>query len=315
MADATHPNVIHVDDVEESQIAKGHLAYGRRRLAAAGGAQLIGASRYVVPPGAVMMPAHTHSDEEEIAYVLAGGGLLWLDGRTYEVTAGDCVVFPIQGPAHTLIAGDVGLTVLVFGEGSLTNITYLPRSKSWWLGSRWLPAEGPNPFKLEIDLGPLELPAEPEAERPPTVVSLIEAPLEVEVRPGYDIAERDLARAAGSVRSGLRHDILGPGTLSCPPHWHTTEEELFYVLDGDGEVVLGEDRHPLRPGSVVVRPPNSKVAHSLRAGAGGLTYLAYGTRVPSDVCFYPRSGKANIGGMTFRLEATDYWEGEEERQA
>jgi len=51
---------------------------------------------------------------------------------------------------------------------------------------------------------------------------------------------------------------------------------------------------------------------SLLAGEHGLTYLAYGTRVPSDICFYPRSGKVNIGRMTFRLSPTDYWEGEED---
>ena len=38
------------------------------------------------------------------------------------------------------------------------------------------------------------------------------------------------------------------------------------------------DEHPLRAGDVVSRPAGTGIAHALRAGAEGLTYLAYGTR-------------------------------------
>ena len=308
----THENLVHLDELPVQERAAGDIAVELVRLASAAGARMIGATRYVVAPSMRMMPAHVHSDEEEIFFVLAGDGLLWQDGCTYAVRAGDIIVHRIQEEAHTLIAGPGGLTVLAFGEGSLTNLTYLPRPQAWWLGTRWLPAEGPDPFALELALGPLELPAAPEDGRPPNVVNVKDVPPRRKQRRGYDITDRDLGRAAGSVRSGLRHDILAPGTRSCPPHWHTGEEELFYVLEGDGEAVLDDARLPIRPGSVLVRPPGSRVAHSLLAGEHGLTYLTYGTRVPSDICFYPRSGKVNIGRMTFRLSPTDYWEGEED---
>jgi len=78
----------------------------------------------------------------------------------------------------TLVAGDRGLDVLAFGEGSDTGITWLPRAGAWWLGPRWLPDDGPNPFVREARAGPLELPA-PEAERPPAIVAL--AAVETEV--------------------------------------------------------------------------------------------------------------------------------------
>ncbi|MCW3015808.1 MAG: hypothetical protein JWO02_2900 [Solirubrobacterales bacterium] len=311
----THPNLVHLDDLEVQQRAAADIAVEYVRLASAAGARMIGATRYEVRPGMRMMPVHAHSDEEELFFVLAGAGLLWQGGSTHEVHAGDCIVHRIQEDAHTLLAGPGGLTVIAFGEGSLTNITYLPRPKAWWLGSRWMPADGPNPFKLEAALGPLELPATSESTRPSNLVNLEDIALETEVRPGYDIAERNAGKAVGSVRSGLRHDVLAPGTRSCPPHWHTGEEELFYVLEGGGEAVLDDARFPIRPGSVLVRPPGTKVAHSLVAGDEGLTYLAYGTRVPNDICFYPRSGKANIGGVTFRVDVADYWEGEEEPDA
>jgi hypothetical protein len=41
-----------------------------------------------------------------------------------------------------------------------------------------------------------------------------------------------------------------------------------------------------------------------------MTYLAYGTRVPTDLVFYPRSSKVNVMGLLFRVEPVDYWDGE-----
>jgi len=49
------------------------------------------------------------------------------------------------------------------------------------------------------------------------------------------------------------------------------------------------------------------------AGPSGLRYLAYGTRERGDVCFYPRSRKIAFRGLGViaRIEALDYWDGED----
>jgi uncharacterized cupin superfamily protein len=63
---------------------------------------------------------------------------------------------------------------------------------------------------------------------------------------------------------------------------------------------------------VVSRPAGSRIAHCLRAGEQGLTYLAYGTKDPNDVCYYPRSNKIFWRGLGLiaRLEPLDYFDGE-----
>ena len=38
-------------------------------------------------------------------------------------------------------------------------------------------------------------------------------------------------------------------------------------------------------------PPGRGIAHGLRAGDEGMAFLAYGTRRPDDICYYPRSNK------------------------
>ena len=96
------------------------------------------------------------------------------------------------------------------------------------------------------------------------------------------------------------------------PHCHSAEEELFVVLEGEGVVELGAEEQPVGPGTVVARPGGTGVAHAFRAGAGGLVFLAYGMREPSDVCYYPRSNKLFFRGVGIiaRLERLDYWDGE-----
>jgi uncharacterized cupin superfamily protein len=85
------------------------------------------------------------------------------------------------------------------------------------------------------------------------------------------------------------------------------------ILGGDGVLVLDDsDETPVRRGHVVARPPGTGVAHVFRAGSNGLTLLAYGTREPNDICFYPRSNKIMFGGVGViaRIERLDYWDDE-----
>jgi uncharacterized cupin superfamily protein len=69
----------------------------------------------------------------------------------------------------------------------------------------------------------------------------------------------------------------------------------------------------LRRGTVVSRPAGTGIAHTFRAGSEGLTLLAYGTRDPNDICYYPRSGKISWRGVGLigRVEHVDYWDGED----
>jgi mannose-6-phosphate isomerase-like protein (cupin superfamily) len=46
------------------------------------------------------------------------------------------------------------------------------------------------------------------------------------------------------------------------PHLHRRATELYYVLAGEGEVVLDGVAHPVRPGTMVHIPPG--VAHAAR---------------------------------------------------
>ena len=304
--------VTHWDEVEPVAIEGTQLRGTRWRLGGAAGADRAGLSRYRLAAGERAMPAHVHADEEEIFYVLAGDGLSWQDGRTYAVRTGDCILHRADAEAHTIVGAGDGLDVLAFGAGSPTGLTWLPRAGAWWNGPHWLPHDGPNPFAAEEAAGPLEL-GEPEPDRPTTIVTLGAVAARGSRHGDVAAERRRLSDAVGARRSRLQHMVVEPGALSYPPHCHSSEEELFVVLDGSGSLLLGDDEHSVRAGSVVARPPGTGVAHAFRAGDEPLTLLAYSDRDPNDICFYPRSGKVSLRGIKaiFSVQRVDYWDGEE----
>lgn len=300
----------HIDDVPAEERGVGDIRATRQMLGRAAGSAQIGASRWQIPAGARNAPAHVHATEEEIFYVLAGEGFAWRDGRAYAVGPGDAMVFRVNDGPHTVFGGP--LDALAFAEGSETSLTWLPRCNVMWAAPRWLPLDGPNPFKAEAAAGPLELP-EPEAERPDWIVNAGAVEPKHVVEGATDTKRVDLGSAAGSQRSGLCRVWIAPGAEGHPPHCHSAEEELFVVLDGTGTLRLGDDEHEVRAGHVIARPAGTGVAHSFAAGDEGLTFLAYGQRRTSDTIFYPRSGKVRLrglGGLLFRVESLEYWDGE-----
>jgi mannose-6-phosphate isomerase-like protein (cupin superfamily) len=59
-------------------------------------------------------------------------------------------------------------------------------------------------------------------------------------------------------------------------HFHTGYNEVYYILKGSGVVTLGEARHEIYPGAVVVIPAG--VFHSLEsAGRESLEFVIFGT--------------------------------------
>jgi uncharacterized cupin superfamily protein len=297
--------IANVNDSPAGEFAIGHIKGMWRDLGREAGTRSLGLRRIEVAEGHFSTPAHEHGADEEIFFVLGGEGLLWQDGQTYAVRAEDCMVHRPKRGAHTLRGGAGGLDVLVFGQRLDPALTALPRAGIAWSFPRWVElGDGDNPFAREAAAGPPACPP-PQAERPRNVIALSE------VTPILDGRARRLGMAAGAQATGLNHVVLPPGRQGAPAHCHSHEEEVFVVLEGDGVFELwapGEDtpsEHPLRAGDVISRPPGSGVAHSLRPGAEGITYLAFGTREPGDMCFYPQLGRVSLRGLGIALRSPE----------
>lgn len=126
----------------------------------------------------------------------------------------------------------------------------------------------------------------------------------------------------GARNLGYNLTVLPPGKAQCPFHSHHGEEEMFLILEGEGELRFGDQRYPIRRHDVIACPPGgADVAHQIiNTGTETMRYLAVSTRVPLDSCEYPDSGKISIvagnGNSTtlwkmFRAETTvDYYDRE-----
>jgi uncharacterized cupin superfamily protein len=320
--------ITHWDELDGVRRERGHINASWTRLTGANSVTC-GVNRVRIEPGMWSTPLHLEGSEEEIFYVLGGAGVSVQteggDAEAYAVAPGDCLIHRALEHAHTLQAGPDGLDVLVFGERHYAANTLLPNAGVSWLGSTWVLAgsEEDHPWAREAAVGPPRVGAL--SPRPTRIVNV--ADVEVVHRDHGDVRSdwRDLGRAAGSERTGIKHVTVEPGRLAVPPHCHSAEEEIFVVLEGGGTLELSPSprgslgletegtEHPVTAGSTVARPAATRIAHTLRAGPDGLTYLAYGTRDASDIAYYPRSNKVYLRGLGViaRLELLDYWDGED----
>jgi uncharacterized cupin superfamily protein len=314
----------HWDETARELFEIGPLAAYWTDLGEAAGSVTVGVNRIEILPGKRSGPVHTEGEEEEIFWVLGGSGSSWQEGETFEVGPGDCLVHLAGEHAHTLVAGEEGLDVLAFGMRAHAEMGYLPRAGVMRHGRATidLSPDPRHPWEREAAAGELELP--PPSPRPDRIVNV--ADVEPHERHGATVAreQRELGRTAGSARTGLNHVSVPPGMLNMPPHCHSAEEELFVVLEGSGSLELApsprqvaygaeKSEHDVRRGSVVSRPAGTGIAHAFRAGSDGLTLLAYGTRDPNDIAYYPRSRKISWRGVGLiaRIEHVDYWDGED----
>ena len=88
----------------------------------------------------------------------------------------------------------------------------------------------------------------------------------------------------GAVDLAYNVTEVPPGKRAFPFHNHHANEEMFFILDGEGTLRFGEEEHPVRRGDFIACPNGGpEVAHQLiNTGSTELRYLAVST-VPETV--------------------------------
>lgn len=131
----------------------------------------------------------------------------------------------------------------------------------------------------------------------------------------------------GARKLGYNITAVPPGKRAWPFHNHTAKEEMFFVLEGSGEIRIGEARYPIRAGDIIACPAGGReTAHQIiNTETEELRYLAVSTEHSLEMAQYPDSGKfavkAEFGtapdGTPQRVlfvgretQLVDYWEGE-----
>lgn len=76
----------------------------------------------------------------------------------------------------------------------------------------------------------------------------------------------DASQTAGVL--GANRLAVGPGRDGAKPHYHALSTEIFYVLDGALEFLLGDRIETVAAGALVVVPPRLPHAFGAAAGTG-----------------------------------------------
>jgi uncharacterized cupin superfamily protein len=290
------PEVAHWDDAPSETQDRGPIGNTETWLSGAVGAVRLGVSRYEVPAGKAASPQH--AEDEEVFYVLSGSGWSLEDDRCHAIAPGDVVYYSAYEPAHTVVAGEDGLSFIAFGTSDPPRgIVRFPRLGKVKAFDHLLSGDQTHQWELEAKLERIAVKDQPDA-RPKTIVSAAD----VDARKYGGGSARWFRPALGMHGISLTEAELPAGAEAAPPHVHSMEEELFVVLEGGGVVTVGEDEHEVRAGSVVGRPAGSAVAHHFVAGDDGLRMLMFSDKHPNDMVFYPRTGEVLIRGLGVRFK-------------
>jgi uncharacterized cupin superfamily protein len=144
---------------------------------------------------------------------------------------------------------------------------------------------------------------------------------DVEENGKYTSSRGQISDHIGARQLGYNLTVLPPGKTQCPFHSHHGEEEMFFILEGEGELRFGGERYPIRAHDVIACPTGgAEVAHQIiNTGKTTMRYLSLSTVVELDACEYPDSEKVLIVGRRndsrlrkmFRAETTvEYYDRE-----
>ncbi|EIN08703.1 hypothetical protein PUNSTDRAFT_22186, partial [Punctularia strigosozonata HHB-11173 SS5] len=109
-----------------------------------------------------------------------------------------------------------------------------------------------------------------------------------------------LGDKAGINKTGIHFCRLPAGNKSTTLHWHSTDDEWFFILEAgqDAIVDIMEDvggdglpeselvRHSIQRGDFLGFPAGPQNAHRFHAGDADLVYLCGGSREKVDITYY-----------------------------
>ena len=133
----------------------------------------------------------------------------------------------------------------------------------------------------------------------------------------YEYNKRELValREDGQCRVSLYE--IPPKKAAYPYHYHTKNEEGFYILKGQGLLKTPNGEKTVTTGEYIFFPANEQGAHKLTnvSDTESLVYLDFDTCNDIDVAFYPDSGKIGIWGkkinQLYKIQnQVEYYDGE-----
>lgn len=209
--------------------------------------RLQGVVRYgeltVLPGGASAVVSYP--DEEQIYYVLEGSGTLIYGDQRAPIKKDDFMYLPVNVRHGVANESSEPLRVIVMGYR-------IPAGR-----------QAPSPSSLMI-ANAADVPLQVLGGHGPTT--------QFKLLMGQTTSQRDKLAATSEMTSLFIMDFSPGGTNI--PHSHASEEEIYLVLRGSGEMVAGQTpsgedaRHPAKQGDVFFFGPGTRVGYYSHAKEG-----------------------------------------------
>lgn len=139
----------------------------------------------------------------------------------------------------------------------------------------------------------------------------------------FEAAGAQVSRLIGGTKLGYGVTVVPPGKRAWPFHNHHANEEMFFVLSGQGTVRIGSERYPIRAGDFIAAPAGDRsTAHQLINDSDAeLRYISVSTLLRPEIVEYPDSNKFAASAIQpgsasgFRhvgvvVPEVDYWQDE-----
>ncbi|NWG13262.1 MAG: cupin domain-containing protein [Acidobacteria bacterium] len=183
--------------------------------------------------------------EEQIYYILEGGGTLVYEDRRVPVQKDDFMYLPVRSRHGMANESDAPVRVIVMGFR--------------------IPAGQRAAGALELQLAnAAEVPLQALSSHGPTT--------QFRLLMGQTMSRRDKLAAACQMTSLFIMDFAAGGNNN--PHSHAAEEEIYLLMRGSGEIVAGKTadgqdaRHPVKEGAVFFFGPGTRVGYYSGAKEG-----------------------------------------------
>jgi len=164
------------------------------------------------------------------------------------------------------------------------------------------------------------------AEAPRDIVNLADLELDWLSRGSrFQVGLGEIDKTLGGLTGiGATLHVVPAGKTAWPFHRHHGADELFLVLEGTGEVRIGDRRLPIKAGDCIGCPAGGDAHQIINSSDAELRYIAFANRLRADVIEYPDSGRIAFGiahgndkeprslfEAGGKLTPLDYWDGED----
>jgi uncharacterized cupin superfamily protein len=142
--------------------------------------------------------------------------------------------------------------------------------------------------------------------------------------PRFEVALGDIDGALGTSQIGATLHVVPAGKTAWPYHRHHGNDELFYVIAGQGTYRTGERRLPIKAGDCIGAPAGGEAHQIINSSDAELRYIAFANHGRADVIEYPDSGRVavdiahgndrqpmSVFSVAGRVTPIEYWDGED----